>query len=429
MYKKDPLCHRRKFRTFASMNMKPTLYFTPLSFPIYVMAKPVGALCNMDCEYCYYLEKSGLYQERKQNRMSDETLERFTQAYIECQTSPFVQFTWHGGESLLRGLDFYRKALKFQRQYGRGREIQNCIQTNGLLLNDEWCRFFKDNDFLVGISIDGPEAMHDRYRKDCGGRGTFARVMRGIERLHRHGVEFNTLSVLHDYNVRFPLEMYHFFKDIGSRYMQFSPIVERLGTRADGLELLTAADHPDDCEPAPWSVDPIAYGDFYIAVFDEWVRHDVGQYYIQLFDATLAGTLGEPPGVCIYAKTCGHALAMEYNGDVYACDHFVYPEYRRGNLYEKTLVEITLSDEQRRFGNDKRDGLPAQCRSCRFLRLCNGECPKNRIAVSDDGEYSLNYLCAGLKRYFAHVEPAMAFMAEELRNGRPPANIMHEIRR
>ena len=176
------------------MNMKPTLYFTPLSFPIYVMAKPAGALCNMDCEYCYYLEKSGLYQERKQKRMSDETLERFTQAYIECQTSPFVQFTWHGGESLLRGLDFYRKALKFQRQYGQGREIQNCIQTNGLLLNDEWCRFFKDNDFLVGISIDGPEAMHDRYRKDCGGRGTFTRVMRGIERLHHHEVEFNTLS-------------------------------------------------------------------------------------------------------------------------------------------------------------------------------------------------------------------------------------------
>lgn len=404
--------------------MSDTLFFSPLSFPIYVMAKPVGPLCNMDCEYCYYLEKEGLYKNRKGSKMSDDLLERFTDAYINCQTAPFVQFTWHGGESLLRGIDFYRKALKFQEKYSRGREISNCIQTNGLLLNDEWCRFFKENNFLVGISIDGPEKLHDRYRKDCGGRGTFARVMKGIEMLRKHQVDFNTLSVINDYNVRYPLDVYHLFKEIGSQYMQFSPVVERLGSRPDGLELLTAADHPADTELASWSVGPTAYGDFYIEIFNEWVQNDVGRYFVQMFDATLAGMTGEQPGVCIYGKTCGHALAMEHNGDVYACDHFVYPEYLRGNINRETLVAMTLSEEQKRFGNLKQSALPGQCRHCRFLKLCNGECPKNRFAVTADGEPGLNYLCPGLQRYYTHVQPYMEFMAEELRNQRPPANIM-----
>lgn len=404
--------------------MSDTLFFSPLSFPIYVMAKPVGPLCNMDCEYCYYLEKEGLYKNRKGSKMSDDLLERFTDAYINCQTAPFVQFTWHGGESLLRGIDFYRKALKFQEKYSRGREISNCIQTNGLLLNDEWCRFFKENNFLVGISIDGPEKLHDRYRKDCGGRGTFARVMKGIEMLRKHQVDFNTLSVINDYNVRYPLDVYHLFKEIGSQYMQFSPVVERLGSRPDGLELLTAADHPADTELASWSVGPTAYGDFYIEIFNEWVQNDVGRYFVQMFDATLAGMTGEQPGVCIYGKTCGHALAMEHNGDVYACDHFVYPEYLRGNINRETLVAMTLSEEQKRFGNLKQSALPGQCRNCRFLKLCNGECPKNRFAVTADGEPGLNYLCPGLQRYYTHVQPYMEFMAEELRNQRPPANIM-----
>jgi len=404
--------------------MSSTLYINPLSFPIYVMAKPVGPLCNMDCDYCYYIEKDILYPQRKSFKMSGELLERYIESYIQSQTTPFIQFTWHGGESLLRGIDFYRKAIRFQQQYGRGREISNCIQTNGLLLNDEWCRFFKENGFLVGISIDGPEKMHDYYRKDCGGRGTFARVMRGVEYLQKHEVDFNTLSVLHDYNVNYPLEIYRFFKDIGSQYMQFSPIVERIGTRDDGLELLTATDQPDDTELASWSVDPLAYGQFYIDLFNEWVKQDVGRYYVQLFDATLACLVGEQPGVCIYAKTCGHALAMEHNGDVYACDHFVYPEYLRGNIYSKSLIEMTLSDEQIRFGNNKRNSLPGQCLNCDYLKLCNGECPKNRIAVTAEGEAGLNYLCPGLQRYFAHVMPFMEFMAEELRNQRPPANIM-----
>jgi uncharacterized protein len=242
--------------------------------------------------------------------------------------------------------------------------------------------------------------------------------------MQKHGVEFNTLSVINDYNVGYPVEIYRFFKEIGSQYMQFSPIVERLGTRNDGLELLTAADNPDDTEIASWSVSSLAYGNFYIRMFDEWVRQDVGKCYVQLFDATLAGMVGEQPGVCIYAKTCGHALAMEHNGDVYACDHFVYPEYLRGNIMHDSLVGITLSGEQKRFGNDKRDCLPLQCQDCRFLNLCNGECPKNRIMTTSDGEYGLNYLCPGLKLYFEYVYPYMKFMAEELQNQRPPANIM-----
>jgi uncharacterized protein len=357
--------------------------------------------------------------------MTEELLERFIESYIRSQTIPLVQFTWHGGESLMRGIDFYRKAVKLQRQYACGREIANCIQTNGLLLNDEWCRFLKENRFLVGISIDGPEKMHNCYRKDCGGKGTFARVMRGIELLRKHAVDFNTLTVLHDYNVRHPLAMYRFFKETGSRYMQFSPVVERLGTRSDGLELLTAADRPADSELASWSVDPFAYGQFYIEIFNEWVKQDVGRYYVQLFDATLACLAGEQPGVCIYAKTCGHALAMEHNGDVYACDHFVYPEYLCGNIHHQSLIEMALSEKQIRFGNKKRDRLPAQCMNCEYLQLCNGECPKNRIAVTEEGEAGLNYLCAGLRRYFKHVKPYMEYMAEELRNRRPPANIMH----
>jgi len=388
------------------------------------MAKPVGPLCNMDCEYCYYLEKEMLYQTHKSFKMTDELLERFIESYIHCQTTPFVLFTWHGGESLLRGIDFYRKAIKLQRQYGEGRQISNSIQTNGLLLNDEWCRFFKEHQFLVGISIDGPEELHDCYRKDSGGRGTFARVMRGVELLQKHQVDFNTLSVLHDRNVRHPLQVYRFFKQIGSQYMQFTPVVERLGSRSDGLELLTATDHPDDSEMAPWSVDPVEYGRFYVALFNEWVTQDVGRYYVQLFDATLACLVGEQPGVCLYARTCGHALAMEHNGDVYACDHFVYPEYLRGNIHTHSLVEITLSNPQTAFGNEKQTRLPSQCRNCTYLRLCNGECPKNRISKTADGEDGLNYLCKGLQHYFKHVLPFMEWMAEELRHERPPANIM-----
>lgn len=407
--------------------MGKTIAYNPLDYPIYVMAKPVGAMCNLDCSYCYYLEKGELYRGQRSNRMTDEMLEKFTEEYINCQTTPEVLFTWHGGETLLRGLDFFRKAVALQKRYAKGRPVANSIQTNGILLNDEWCRFFKENNFLVGISIDGPEHVHDRYRKDKGGRGTFARVMRGIELLQKQQVEFNTLSVVNDYNAHYALETYRFFKEIGSCYMQFSPIVERWGDRPDGLELLPPGEFPDT-EMPPWCVDPLDYGRFYCDIFDEWVCNDVGRYFVQMFDATLAGVVGAAPGVCIYGKTCGHAAAMEYNGDVYACDHFVFPEYKRGNIKTDTLVSMMLSPEQMAFGNAKRNTLPRQCRECRFLNLCNGECPKNRISKTVTGEPGLNYLCAGLQKYYAHVMPYMNYMAEELKNQRPPANVMQYAR-
>lgn len=403
--------------------MGKTIAYNPLDYPVYVMAKPVGAMCNLDCSYCYYLEKGELYREQRSNRMTDEMLEKFTEEYINCQTTPEVLFTWHGGETLLRGLDFFRKAIVFQKRYAGGRPVANSIQTNGILLNDEWCRFFKENNFLVGISLDGPEHVHDRYRVDKGGRGTFARVMKGVELLQKHDVDFNTLSVINDYNVRYALETYRFFKEIGSQYMQFTPIVERWGDRPDGLELLPPGEFAGT-EMPPWCVDPLQYGQFYCDIFDEWVQNDVGRYFVQMFDATLAGVVGVTPGVCIYGKTCGHAAAMEYNGDVYACDHFVFPEYKRGNIKTDTLVSMMLSSEQIAFGNAKRDTLPGQCRECRYLNLCNGECPKNRISKTATGEPGLNYLCPGLQKYYAHVLPYMNYMAEEIKNQRPPANVM-----
>lgn len=402
---------------------KATAIFNPLTYPIYVMAKPIGALCNLDCHYCYYLEKGELYRGASP-KMSDDILERYIKEYIECQPTPYVLFTWHGGETLLRGLDFFRKAVRLQQQYAGGRTITNSIQTNGVLLNDEWCRFLKENNFLTGISLDGPEHIHDRYRRDKSGRGTFSRVMKGVELLQKHGVEFNTLSVVNDYSAKYPIEVYNFFKSIGSRYMQFSPIVERWGDRLDGLELLPPGERFENVEMPPWCVSPEDYGNFYCAIFDEWVRKDVGRYFVQLFDSTLAGWVGEQPGVCVYAKMCGHAAVMEHNGDLFSCDHFVFPEYKLGNIRTKTLTEMMLSREQMKFGADKFNTLPRQCRECEFLHLCNGECPKNRISKTFDGEDGLNYLCKGLHKFFNHSKPYMLYMAEQLKRELPPANVM-----
>lgn len=404
-----------------------TLIFNPLSYPIYLMAKPVGALCNLDCQYCYYLDKEELYKNRKNNRMTEELLEVFTKEYIEAQPTPHVLFTWHGGETLLRGMDFFRKALHFQKKYARGRQITNTLQTNGILLNDEWCRFFKDNNFLIGISIDGPKHCHDQYRKDKGGHGTFDKVMAGIELLKKHGVEFNVLSVVNSYNVQYPLEVYRFFKEIGAEYIQFSPVVERQGERPDGLKLLA----PDDeitSVVTEWSVPALEYGKFMTTIFDEWVRNDVGRVYVQMFDSTLACLVGEAPGVCVYAKTCGHASAIEFNGDIYSCDHYVFPENKLGNIRRESLISMMLSEKQLKFGDAKRSSLPQQCRECKFFDLCNGECPKNRIIKTADGEKGLNYLCTGLKHYYNHVYPYMQYMAGQLAQQLPPANIMAAIR-
>jgi len=404
-----------------------TFVFNPFSMPTYVMAKPIGSTCNLNCAYCYYLEKEKLYENRKSFEMSDEVLEKYIQGYIEVQPVPEALFTWHGGETLLRNIDFYKKVIRYQQRYGRGRRIDNSLQTNGVLLNDEWCRFFKDNNFLIGISIDGPEHCHDIYRKNKGDKGTFKQVMRGIELLQKHNVEFNTLSVINDYNVNYPIEIYRFFKEIGSHYMQFSPIVERIGkNRPDGLELLPPTKE-DDATLAQWTVGAKQFGQFYISIFDEWVRRDVGRYFVQLFDSTLAGMVGKPPGVCIFSETCGHAGVMEFNGDVYSCDHFVFPEYRLGNIMMLTFYQMMFSPKQKQFGVQKRDSLPQQCKECEFLKLCNGECPKNRISTDKYGNERLNYLCQGYKAFFKHTEPYMKFMANELTAERSPANVMQWI--
>lgn len=405
----------------------------PFAHPVYVMLKPVGSVCNLACEYCYYLEKKKLYPDAKNYVLSDDLLETFIRQYLECQTMPEVLFTWHGGETLMRPISFYQHALDLQRKYAGGRQIDNCIQTNGTLLTDEWCRFFKENHFLVGISIDGPQEFHDEYRRNRQGLPSFYKVMKGIELLKKHGVEYNAMAVVNDYNVEYPHEFYQFFKDIDCYYIQFAPIVERLGRHADGT-LLASPDETQTLdaqkiELAPFSVDSEKWGDFLCALFDEWVQTDVGEFYIQLFDATLANWVGVTPGICSLAKTCGHAGVMEFNGDVYACDHFVFPEYKLGNIRTKTLTEMMYGQRQLQFGADKQEKLPQQCKQCEYLFACNGECPKNRFLYTQEGEPGLNYLCAGYRKFFQHVAPFMDFMKRELQAKRPPANIMQHIKK
>ena len=394
--------------------------------PMYVMLKPAGSLCNLRCKYCYYLEKDKLYKQCKNHVISDELLEKFIKEYIEAQTTPQVLFTWHGGETLMRPISFYKRALELQRIYGRGRQIDNCIQTNGTLLNDEWCQFFKENNFLVGVSIDGPQEFHDEYRRTATNKPTFVKVMNGINLLNKHGVEWNALAVVNDYNADYPLEFYRFFKQIGCKYIQFSPIVERVVKREDGL-MLAPGMQGGDTGLADFSITPEQWGNFLCTIFDEWVHNDVGEYFVQLFDATLANWVGQAPGVCILAEECGHTGVMEFNGDVYSCDHFVYPEHLLGNLHTKTITEMMYSEQQNKFAKMKKQMLPQQCKECKFLFACHGECPKNRFLNDKYGNYGLNYLCKGYRQFFEHVEPYMNFMKRELENHRAPANVMKQI--
>lgn len=386
--------------------------FAPFAKPLYVMLKPIGAVCNLRCTYCYYLDKKNLYSQDKSFVMSENLLERFTEQYLQSQTMQEVLFTWHGGEPLMRNISFYKKALEFQKKYGQGHRIDNCIQTNGTLLTDEWCKFFKENNFLVGISVDGPSHCHDKYRRTRDGKPSFYQVMKGISLLKKHGVEFNIMGVVNDYNVDYPLEFYNFFKEIDCRFIQFAPIVETI-----------------DGALASWNVPSEKWGDFLIAIFDEWVRKDVGQFYIQYFDSALANWVGEQPGVCVLAKYCGHAGVMEFNGDVYSCDHMVFPEYKLGNLYTDYLTGMMYSDRQLKFGTDKFDKLPIQCKECTYLFTCYGECPKNRIIKTATGESGLNYLCKGYYKFFDHIAPYMDYMKKELLNKRAPANIMEVLKR
>lgn len=396
--------------------------FAPFAKPLYVMLKPVGSACNLACQYCYYLEKELLYPNNKRSWMSEETLETFIQQYFLAQTQPYVSFTWHGGEPLLRPISFYKKALKLQQKYGKGFYIENSLQTNGTLLTDEWCRFFKENNFLIGLSIDGPATVHDAYRQTLSGKGSFQKVLNGIRLLNKYGVEWNAMAVVNAQNVKDAATFYNFFKSINCHFIQFTPIVERLVPHADGRCLASVNEQTQTMSPL--SVTPEEWGAFLCNLFDLWIKEDVGTYYIQMFDATLANWVGQTPGLCTLSKSCGHASVMEHNGDVFACDHFVFPEYKRGNIHTQTITEMMYSPEQLQFGKNKWQSLPRQCKECSFLFACYGECPKNRFAIDAYGNKGLNYLCKGYKRFFAHVAPYMQFMKEQLEKELPPADVM-----
>ena len=398
----------------------------PFAKPLYVMLKPAGAHCNLACKYCYYLEKNKLYPTAQRHLMSDEMLEQFTREYIEAQTMNQVLFTWHGGEPLLRSIDFYRKALSLQQKYAGGRRIDNVIQTNGTLLTDEWCEFFAQNHWLVGISIDGPQPDHDHYRLTAAGKPSWKKVMQGIKLLKKHGVEWNAMAVVNAYNVNHPLEFYRFFKENGCQFLQFTPIVERLPRHEDGRTLASLADK-NEIPLSEASVTPEQWGYFLSAIFDEWVRKDVGKIFVEIFDCTLANWMGISPGICAYSKECGHAGVMEHNGDVYSCDHFVFPEYKLGNIRDHSLIDMLYGEQQQEFSRLKHSSLPRQCKECDMEFACHGECPKNRFMKDKYGDSGLNYLCPGYYHYYQHVAPYMDYMKQELMSQRPPSNIMKVV--
>ncbi|MHB1024000.1 MAG: anaerobic sulfatase-maturation protein [Acidobacteriaceae bacterium] len=396
--------------------------------PFHVLAKPIGPICNLDCKYCFYLEKETLYPQASKWAMPPDVLESYIRQYIEQQQTNEISFAWQGGEPTLLGVEYFQQVVALEAKYANGKRIHNAFQTNGVLLDDVWGRFLAENNFLVGISIDGPRELHDAYRVDKGGRSSFERVMRGIETLQRNRVEFNTLTTVHRANASSPLEVYHFLKEVGSGVMQFIPIVERATQHVtqDGLTLVTPT-FDGQSRVTDWSVDPVQYGNFLCTIFDEWVRQDVGHQFVQLFDVSLQMWSGMPASLCIFRETCGSALAIEHCGDLYSCDHFVYPENRLGNIMEHPLEEFVSSPQQQKFGTDKRDLLPRQCRECDVRFACNGECPKHRFATTADGEPGLNYLCAAYKKFFRHIHPYMKFMANQLAHQLAPANVMQWV--
>ena len=386
----------------------------------HVMTKPRGAICNLDCKYCYFLSKEKLYP-NSQFRMSDSLLEEYIRQYIEAQQVNEIHFAWQGGEPTLMGLEFFRQAARYQQQHKkRGMTIHNALQTNAVTLDDEWCAFFAENGFLIGVSLDGPQEMHDFYRVDKGGNPTFDKVMRGVRLLQKHNVEFNILTTVHAANEKYGKRVYQFLRDeVKTQFMQFIPIVER-----DNDSGYQEGDSVTDR-----SVSAAGYGQFLIEIYEEWVRRDVGRVFVQIFDVALAAWSGAPPGLCIFDETCGLAMAMEHNGDVYSCDHYVEPDYKLGNIMDVPLAEIAVMDKQREFGQVKRDALPQYCLDCEVRFVCHGGCPKNRFIQTPSGEDGLNYLCAGYRAFFNHIGPTMNFMTGELRQRRPPANVMLQMAR
>ena len=382
------------------------------------MVKPVGSLCNMRCKYCYYLDKAALYDYR-QPQMDEALLENYIRANIEGNNSPVIAFAWHGGEPLLAGKEFFRKAVALQQRYAEGRTVENSIQTNGLLVDDEWCAIFRDNNFLVGVSIDGPESIHDAHRVDAGGNPTFARVMKGIERLYRNRVEYNTLTTINIHSEGRGAEVYNFLRQI-SVFMQFLPVAELL--------CYGRVQSPENqgADIAPWSVSAKGFGQFMCDIFDVWVKNDVGRRYVQLFDATLALMVGVQPSVCSLCETCGSGLTVEHNGDVYCCAHFVYPEYKIGNIHTDRLADLAYCDRQFEFGVAKRALLPRECRHCKFYNLCHGECPKHRFICDNTGEYGKNYLCDGYRMFYEHTAADMERMKQLILDGKPASEIMNK---
>lgn len=381
----------------------------------HVLMKPRGAICNLDCKYCFFLSKEKLFP-GSNFRMSEELLENYVRQHIEAHNVQEVTFAWQGGEPTLMGLDFFRRAVEFQEKYRKpGTRILNTLQTNATTFNDAWCQFFHEHNFLLGISIDGPAAMHDYYRVDKGGSPTFARVMAGIELAKKHNVEFNVLVTVNSANVAHGLEVYRFLRDeAGARYMQFIPIIER--DNDTGFQ--------EGTDVTDRSVTGEQYGQFLIEIFNEWVTNDVGTVFVQLFDVAVGVWLGHPAALCVFAETCGGALALEHNGDLYSCDHFVEPRFHLGNVKDTPLSDMVNSEKQRQFGLHKRDSLPKYCRECEVRFICNGGCPKDRIAITPDGEPGLNYLCAGFKAFFTHIDPAMKTIARLILSRRSPSEIM-----
>ena len=398
--------------------------------PFHIMAKPIGPICNLDCTYCYYLEKENLYAgSGREFRMADDVLENYIRQYIQSQPAQHVSFAWQGGEPTLLGIPFFERVVELQNKHAAGKTLDNAFQTNGTLLDDAWGEFLARNKFLIGLSVDGPEEIHDTYRVDKGGQPTFARVMRGLRFLKKHGVEFNTLTVINRTNSYHACEIYRFLKEIGSKYLQFIPIVEQVATKPDanGLVLLKPYSRQESAV-SDWSVEPLQFGKFLQQVFDDWVIQDVGRVFVQIFDVALESWYGVPQSLCVFKPTCGSALAVEHNGDVYSCDHFVYPDNKLGNIMQKSLASLVESPQQTRFGNAKEIGLPSDCRECDVRFACNGECPKHRFTQTASGEYGLNYLCAGYKHFFHHIDPYMRFMAEELKKNGAPARVMEWAR-
>jgi uncharacterized protein len=386
---------------------------------IHVLVKPTGAACNLACAYCFFLDKELLYPDSK-FRMSDEVLEAYIQQLVEAHRSNHVTVAWQGGEPTLMGLEFYRRAIEYQKRYARpGMTFENTMQTNGTLLDDEWCEFFKENDYLIGISIDGPRHLHDTYRLDKGGGPTFERVMRGLRLLQKHGVEYNILVAVNRTNADHPLEVYRFLRDEAqTTWIQFIPVVERIDDQGHTI-------YQKGTRVSERSVRPEQLGRFLIQIFDEWVRHDVGRVYVQTFEAAVRNWLRMPSsGMCVFEPTCGLGLALEHNGDLYSCDHFVEPDYLLGNIMDTPMAEMVSSEGQRQFGLDKRDTLPRYCRECAVRFACHGECPKNRFLTTPDGEGGLNYLCAGWKAFFHRIDEPLQMMAALMRMGRPASEIM-----